>query len=123
MLIKVSSRLHLPPNRVIRLANGLPCIVDPDLFSWLSQFPWRAIPSGNKFYAGFGKRIKGKYQLIRMHRLITYCPSWMIVHHINHNRLDNRLKNLMLVTKYEHRHFDGWHIFRDKKPETPAIQY
>lgn len=97
--------------KYILLEKGNVCIVDPDLHSWLLQFPWRMIPSGNYHYVGFGKRIDGKYTMIRMHRLVTQCPAWMIVHHINNNRLDNRLENLMLVTKYEHRHFDGWHIF------------
>lgn len=98
-------------SRWILLPGGSVCIVDNYLLDYLSQFPWRYVPSGNYGYAGFGKRINGKYHLIRMHRLITRAPIWMKVHHINHNRLDNRLYNLKLVTEREHRHFDGWHIF------------
>jgi len=47
-----------------------------------------------------------------MHRLIVRCPATCKVHHINHDTLDNRRQNLMIVTEYEHRHFDGWHIFK-----------
>lgn len=120
-------------NGSILLPGGLVCTVDLELLDFLKQFPWRFIPSGNKSssadkfslkslpgqyiqygnkgYAGFGKRINGKYHLIRMHRLITQAPSWMKVHHDNHNRFDNLRNNLRLVTEREHRHFDGWHIF------------
>lgn len=97
--------------KYIILSNGHECIVDSNLHSWLLSFPWRLIPSGNNVYAGFGKRINGKYTIIRMHRLITEAPSWMKVHHVNNNTLDNRRGNLRLVTEREHRHFDGWHIF------------
>ena len=95
----------------ILLPGGLVCFVDADLYDFLKQFPWRYVPSGNFGYAGFGKRIAGKYHLIRMHRLITQAPSWMKVHHINHHRLWNLRDNLRLVSEREHRHFDGWHIF------------
>ena len=107
----------------ILLPRGLVCIVDLSLVNFLNCFPWRFVPSGNYGYAGFGKRIHGRYCLIRMHRLICHAPTWSKVHHINFNRLDNRRCNLQLVTEREHRHFDGWHIFTRENPETPAIQY
>ena len=37
--------------------------------------------------------IKGKK--VGMHRIIADCPIDMVVHHINHNKLDNRSSNLM----------------------------
>ena len=111
MLVVRKQDVPLTSVKYIALEQGNVCIVDPDLHDWLLEFPWRMIPSGNYHYVGFGKRINGKYVMIRMHRLITLCPSWIIIHHINNNRLDNRRENLQAVTKYEHRHLDGWHIF------------
>ena len=111
MLVRLITAGPPAHSRRILLPGGFVCFIDIDQYDFLNSFNWRYIPSGNFGYAGFGKRINGKYHLIRMHRLITQAPSWMKVHHINHNRLDNRLDNLRLVTEREHRHFDGWHIF------------
>jgi hypothetical protein len=38
---------------------------------------------------------------VKMHRLVTDCPTGLVVDHINHDRLDNRLENLKVVTTAE----------------------
>ena len=37
----------------------------------------------------------------RLHRLVTNCPEGMVVDHKNHNRLDNRKRNLRICTVKE----------------------
>jgi len=85
--------------------------VSPRDFDFLNSFRWFILKSASSKYAVTRKIVNGKTYTIRMHRLIIQPASWLKVHHINHNSLDNRRENLMEITEREHRHFDGWHIF------------
>ena len=42
-------------------------------------------------------------------------PDGMCIHHINGNRLDNRIENMMLLTKHEHALIHLRERSRDKK--------
>ncbi len=88
--------------------------VSTEDFEFLDSFSWFLLKSASTVYAVTRKIHNGKTHTIRMHRLILQCASHLKVHHINHNSLDNRRVNLQEVTEREHRHFDGWHIFRRK---------
>ncbi|WP_124115311.1 HNH endonuclease signature motif containing protein [Paenibacillus xylanexedens] len=81
----------------IILSTGEVCLVDDDDYDYLNQWKW---------YCDLGYALKmqndGEKRInIRMHRLITDCPSGLEVDHINHNRLDNRKKNLRICTSKE----------------------
>ena len=97
--------------RCLIIRGGYITIVDDDLHDFLSQFKWFPKKSSSTVYVCTRKIYKGKAYTIRMHRLITQAPSFMKVHHIDHDSLNNMRSNLKLVTEREHRHFDGWHIF------------
>ncbi len=80
----------------IRLTNGKITLIDK-AFSWLSQWKWTE--QGGYAYRRVGnsrnKTIKG----IFMHREILKVPKGKFTDHINGNKLDNRVKNLRIVTK------------------------
>ncbi len=77
----------------IKLTRGMTAIVD-DEYRHLSKFKWLA--SGRKFpYAV--RTESGK--CIRMHRLILNAQDGQLVDHINGNTLDNRVKNLRIITR------------------------
>jgi len=112
MLVVQKQEIADLASRLLNISKGMSVIVDADLYDWLNKFYWRAVKSSSGFYAVTRRQRHNKVSTIRMHRLIMHAPDWMKVHHINHNTLDNRRSNLQLLTEREHRHFDGWHIFR-----------
>lgn len=77
---------------------GKVALVDDEDFEWLSKYNWQYQPKkhGDRVIAeifGLGKRTK-----VYMHRLVTDCPTDMLVDHANHNTLDNRKSNLRICT-------------------------
>jgi len=87
----------------IPLTKGYYAIVDPEDFNYLVQWNWFAKIGGRggEPYAARSTRQFGKIITIRMHREITNAPDGMEVDHLNFNTLDNRRKNLEVVTKAE----------------------
>lgn len=78
--------------------KGKSAIVDADMHEILSQWRWHLHVEG---YASRGERRDGKLKSILMHRSIAETPVGMWTDHINHNRLDNRRKNLRACTAQE----------------------
>lgn len=85
--------------RKIKLTQGYHAIVDDEDYDKLSVFKWQ-------YHNGYAKR--GEYceriknnKSIKMHRVIMNCPLKLVVHHKNHNPLDNRKSNLQIVTRHK----------------------
>jgi len=49
---------------------------------------------------GYDRRL-GPKKNVMLHRLLTGAPEGLVVDHINHNTLDNRMDNLRVVTQSE----------------------
>lgn len=80
----------------ILLTQNKYTIVDNKDFEWLNQWKWCV--SGNKKYAVRHIKINfKKYKVIYMHRLILNTTNNQ-TDHINGDTLDNRRKNLRIVT-------------------------
>jgi len=77
-------------------------IVDKADFERLSQYKWFVLDGRDgQFYAG---RKEG-YRIIPMHREIMQPPPGMVIHHINHNGLDNRRCNLHICRPEENQRY------------------
>ena len=70
-------------------------ISDYDL---VSKYTWRVSPYN---YVETTTYDKGNRKNLRLSRLLTDCPSNMVVDHINNNRLDNRRENLRVCTSQQ----------------------
>ena len=89
----------------IELTQGKYALVDDANYDWLNQHKWCAHKVRNIYYAVRNIAINQKIKRILMHREIVknQLKENEEVHHANGNGLDNREKNLMVVTKSQHR--------------------
>lgn len=85
--------IQYKPGR-ISLTQGQEAIVDEDIYPQLLKFKWCADKKCKTYYASTNKNGKQIY----MHRLILGNPKGMIVDHINHNGLDNRMSNIRICS-------------------------
>lgn len=102
MLIKLKPIPVGSDYALIKLTHGKFAIVDAESYNWLNAHYWRAKKSHNCWYAARRKITNGKAKTILMHREITQCPKNKVVHHKNHNTLDNRHKNLEPMKRERH---------------------
>jgi len=80
----------------IVLSQNKHTIVDDEDYEYLNQWKWSAkYDKAGYFYA---MRKDEKRKSINMARLIMNPPKGKLIHHINHNTLDNRKQNLQIVT-------------------------
>lgn len=73
-------------------------LYDKDDQHIIDKYIWHINDSGYAVWRGV---IDGKKSTIRLHRLINNTPKGKLTDHINHNRLDNRRKNLRTCTQSE----------------------
>lgn len=93
----------------IYLSKEQVAIVDDDVYRYLIAYKWSAqwSNSSHSFYAIRGYQDwNGKYNRVLMHRSILeyhgYDLTDLEVHHKNEDSLDNRLDNLVVLTKAQH---------------------
>jgi len=91
--------------QTIQLSQGQIALVDDADFPLLSEFHWcyRAERNGKQGYAVRHTKIGGKDRLSYLHRSIIQPPEGYEVIFRNHDRLDCRRENLLVVTKKEAR--------------------
>lgn len=84
----------------ILLTQSKVAIVDDEDYDYLMQWSW--CYSGGYANRYFHKKMKSKS--ISMHRAIMKTPEGMETDHINHNKLDNRRRNLRICDRFQNRH-------------------
>lgn len=83
----------------IPLTQGKVALVDDEDYPTVIKYRWCAVKDTHTFYALRNILAPtGKRHNIRMHRMILNLPEGVISDHINGNGLDNRRKNLQIVT-------------------------
>lgn len=83
----------------IRLSDGSEALVDDADAEFLSRWRWKRHTQG---YAARSSWVDGRYVTVLMHRAVAGAGPSHHVHHLNHNKLDNRRENLALVDPAEH---------------------
>ena len=87
--------------------DGYTTLIDEDDYERIMQYKWKIRKSkaeeGYFYFRACLRKVKGKQQMITLHRFIMRCTpdETRDVDHINRNTLDNRKCNLRFATKSE----------------------
>lgn len=108
MLVKCEPTPPTDGYAVIKLTKGYVCLVDAEDYEKLSKYKWLAFKWSYRYYAVRKVVHNGKAFWLPMHRQIMHCPQGYIVHHRNFNTMDNRKKNLEVMTKEQHNWLHGY---------------
>lgn len=81
----------------VPLTKGEYALIDDDDLEIINKYKWHCTSHGyaSSVIPGDSKRLQ------YMHRFLLNAPEGMSVDHINHNKLDNRRKNLRICTHKE----------------------
>lgn len=102
MQIKRSPTAHPQGGLKLPVGPGLYALVDEADYPYLHSFRWFAQQSSHCVYAVRKYCKAGKTFYVKLHREILQPPPGYEVHHLNHNPLDCRRSNLVILTPQQH---------------------
>jgi hypothetical protein len=82
----------------ITTPSGHLVIVDKDTAKWASKMKWNICPRG--YARTWIRNADGTRKYVPMHRLVLRAKQGEIVDHKNRDKLDNRKKNLRVVSSF-----------------------
>jgi hypothetical protein len=82
--------------RTLSITQNKHTILDADTYNVVKNYTWHYHLNGRRDHGSVRGWVNGK--LMYLHRFLTNCPAHLVVDHINHNPLDNRLENLRICT-------------------------
>lgn len=80
--------------------TGEMTLVDPDVYTTLSKFVWRACKDGNRVLLYRNCRRRGQRKKVYLHRLITGALPGQSVHH-KYGTVDCRRQSLIVYNSHE----------------------
>lgn len=91
----------------IKLTQRQSAIIDDSDYALVSNHKWFAVldKKNGVYYARTNIWKNNKKTIMSMHRMILNPPRGLVVHHKNHNGIDNRRANMVVCTKAQNR----WH--------------
>ena len=113
----------------ITTPSGHLVIVDKDTAEWASKLKWNICPRG--YARTWVRNADGTRKYVPMHRLVLRAKEGEIVDHKNRDKLDNRKKNLRVVSSFVNslnrssqgkskykgvaKHRSGWQVYAGGK--------
>lgn len=89
----VKNKYIIKDGYCILLCGKIPTVIDIDDIEKIKEQRWAR--NGDYIRATVTRKI--------LHRFIMNCDNDLVVHHLNHNKLDNRKSNLCIMSNSEHR--------------------
>ena len=109
MLVKIDTESVELIDCTLIACSARTAVIDSEDADRISGYKWYVRRTRYNCYAYRIKITNGKKFMVWMHRQIMHCPNNMVVHHKNHNGLDNRKENLDLMTEKSHRELHRFH--------------
>lgn len=102
----------------LSLTQGKNALIDNNMYALVKSLKWFAVKWSNVWYAGRCFR-HGEKNFMLHHVVAGFPITGLTVDHINGNGLDNRRKNLRLVTRSENFH-NSW---KHRLGKIPGVTY
>ena len=109
MLVKINTESEELFDCTLVSCGTRSVVIDNDDADRITGYKWYVRRTRYNCYAYRRKLAASGPFMVWMHRQITHCPNDMVVHHKNHNGLDNRKENLELMTESSHRQLHRFH--------------